>query len=160
MSGTEDKREQIEQKKQLYLQRVNQLYTNVKGWLKDEKLILVFADLEIIDALGSYESSSLTVKSPTGKKLAEFQPKGTSVVLAEGLINVEGWLGIEYLAYMIDGGPCLTKMASDAEDKWIKEPYYSAIIVDGWYWIDGTHKDSAHRIDKELLLKLIFHVSE
>ncbi len=158
MSGTEDKREQIEQKKQLYLQRVEQLYTNIQDWLKDEELILVPSDFEIIDAFGSYKGTLLTVKTPTGKKLAEFQPRGASVVLAEGLINVDGWLGSEYLAYMVDGGPCFIRLTNDNEEKkWT--PYYSAIQVDGWYWIDGTQKDGAHIVDKTLLLELIFYVS-
>jgi hypothetical protein len=160
MSGTEDKREQIEQKKQLYLQRVEQLYANIKDWLKDEQLVLVPTDLEIIDTLGSYKSTLLTIKTPTGKTLAEFNPRGASINLAEGLINIEGWLGSEYLAYMVDGGPCLVKLNTDEKNKWTKEPYYSSMSVDGWYWMDGTQKDSAHIVDKALLLMLIFHVSD
>jgi len=160
MSVTEDKRKQLEQKKKLYLQRVNQLFTDIQAWLQDEKLIAVLTELEIVDTLGNYNVTLLTIKTPTGKKLVDFRPRGVLAILAEGLIYIEGWLGIEYLAYMVDGGSYFFKTEINEKKEWIKTPYYSTVSVDGWYWIDGTQKDSAHKMDKALLLKLIFHVSE
>ena len=63
--------EHTEQKKQLYLQRVNQLYDDINIWLKDEQLIVVPKEFEVIEALGRYKCSLLNVQTPKGKKLAE-----------------------------------------------------------------------------------------
>jgi len=150
--------EEIERKKQLYLQRVNQLYDHIQDWLKDEKLVLVPTEFDIVDALGTYKGTSLSIKRQSAKTLAEFRPRGTSVALTEGVINIEGWLGGEYLAYMVDGGPSLLKLNVETNE-YIKESYYPAIKVDGWYWMEGTQKNNAHLMNKALLLKLIYYVS-
>jgi len=36
----EQQPEVVEDKKQIYLQRVNQLYTDIRNWLQDEPLVL------------------------------------------------------------------------------------------------------------------------
>jgi hypothetical protein len=43
-------------KKQLYLQRVNQLYTDIRNWLQDEPLILEPGEIDVIEALGQYKA--------------------------------------------------------------------------------------------------------
>jgi len=152
--------EQAEQKKQLYLQRVNQLYDDIKVWLKDEQLIVVPKAFEIVEVLGCYQGTLLTIQSAKGKILAEIQPDGASVILAEGLIYINGWLGQEYLAYMVNGGPYSFRKSAKHKQEYVKHFFYPSIDADGWYWIDGIQENSAHTINKALLLKLISYVSE
>lgn len=147
-------------KKNIYLQRVNQLYDDIKVWLKDEKLLVVPKTFEIVEVLGRYQGTSLSIQSPTGNTLADIIPQGASVILAEGLIDIEGWLGQEYIAYMVNGGPYSFIPSAKDKNKHIKHFFYPTIEADGWYWIDGIQENSAHIVNKALLLKLIHYVSE
>jgi len=148
-----------EQRKQLYLQRVNQLYDDIKIWLKDEQLVVVSKEFEIVELLGHYQSSLLIIKTPKGKNLAEFRPDGASVILAEGLININGWLGPEYLAYMVNGGPYSFRHSAQNQNEYIKHFFYPTIDADGWYWIEEKLNSEVHFLNKESLFELISRVS-
>jgi hypothetical protein len=146
-------------KKQIYLQRVNQLYENIKIWLKDEKLVIVPKTFEIVEVLGRYQSTSLSIKSPTGDTLADIIPQGASVILAEGLIDIDGWLGQEYLAYMVNGGPYSFRRSAKDKNKHIKHFFYPSIEADGWYWVEEKLNSEVHFLNKNSLLQLISQVS-
>jgi len=92
-------------KKQLYLQRLNQFYTDIRNWLQDEPLIVEPGETDMIEALGQYKAPQLFIKSEAGEVLAAFQPTGASVLLAEGAMDVKGGIGLEYVLYMLKSEP-------------------------------------------------------
>jgi hypothetical protein len=141
--------EDVEQQKQRYLQRVNQLYANIQGWLLEGSLIVTISDFEIEEVLGCYHVPKLSITTGQGERLADFEPAGTSVIGpigAEGLIMVEGWLNSAYLLYLR------------------RDTYYSSksseVEVDGWYWREQRLDTSPHWLDNNWLLELITWVSD
>ncbi|MDM8561752.1 hypothetical protein QUF54_00180 [Candidatus Marithioploca araucensis] len=136
--------------KQRYLTRVNQLYSDITCWLKDQKeLHLEQHAVEIgEDLTGFYTAPTLVVSSPN-EWLAEFKPEGACIIEAEGRIDLLALLGIEYIIYMVNGGPILggQKMFKD-------------IDADGWYWTENNLKNKAHFMNQENFLKLFKQVTE
>jgi hypothetical protein len=133
-----------EAKKHLYLQRINQLYAKIGNWLQDEPLILENGKIEVIEALGKYKAPQLTIKTQKGEQLAEFKPAGASVLLAEGTIDVEGWLDRGYVVYMLASNP---------------QTFYN-IKVDGWYWQEQRLNTEPHFLNKTWLLQIVTWVSD
>jgi hypothetical protein len=136
----------VAQQQQLYLQRVLQLYANIKDWLQDKALLVSTNDLEIEEVLGCYHVPKLAIATAAGDQLAEFRPEGASVVGAEGLILVKGWLRRGYVLYVRKNG----YYYGHSED----------IPVDGWYWEEQRLNTPPHLIDKRWLLELITWVSD
>lgn len=125
--------------KQRYLTRVNQLYNDIIHWLKDRKELRIEQHSVEIgeDLTGFYTAPTLVISSPT-EKLAEFKPEGACIIEAEGRIDVLGWLGIEYIIYMVNGGPILGG-----------QQMFKDIEADGWYWTENNLKNKAHFMNQE-----------
>jgi hypothetical protein len=151
--------QQAEQKKQVYLTRVNQLFGDLKNWLKDETLQVKQQNIEIIEKFtGPYTVPSLSISTQSGQKLADINPRGAYVILAEGLIDVDGGFGTEHITFMVDGGP-YSYIPKD-NTQLIKEPMFKNIDDNGWYWIEETTDEKVHFINnKNALLDVITKVS-
>jgi len=143
----------IAEQKRVYLQRVNQLYQNIQDWLKNNDLVCTQSVVEIAETLGEYLVPTLAIQTAAGEDLAALKPVGADVLLAEGMIEVTGWLDHNYVLYLLAGGPTFLDPAG------IKHPYYKGIGEEGWYWINrlNTH---ALRLNKPSLLQLITWVSD
>jgi predicted nucleic acid-binding protein len=94
--------------------------------------------------LGKYKAPQLTIKTQQGEPLAAFKPAGASVLLAEGTIDVEGWLDRGYIVYMLANSP---------------QTFYHT-PVDGWYWQEQRLNTDPHFLNKTWLLQLITWVSD
>jgi len=140
--------ETARQKIHLYLKRVEQLYTDIRAWLADENLKVVDTRVDILEQMAAYQVTGLSIQTQAGKVLADIKPAGASVIVAEGRIDVEGWLGTEYLLYMLKARPELGK------------PLYKGLNQDAWYWIEDSYRNRAHCLEKSLLLELITLVSD
>ena len=139
-----------QQKVQRYVKRIEHLYTEIRAWLVEENLNLKVIDtrVEVLEQMAAYKITGLSVQTKTGKVLAEIKPAGASVIVAEGRIDLNGWLGTEYLLYMLKHRPELGK------------PLYKGLDEDAWYWIEDSYRNRAHRLDKTLFLELITLVSD
>lgn len=143
-----------ESKQQIYLQRINQLHTNIKNWLQDEPFILEISNIDIIEVLGNYQVAQLSIKTKNGETLAKLLSKGTAVLLGEGLIEMEGKVGTESIIYMLKGGLMIT-------DRYGKNrPMYKGINENGWYWIEDSYRNKAHLMNQALIKDLITLVSD
>ncbi len=118
-----------EQLKQGYLAKVNQLFGDIKNWLKDTDLHVEQQQTQLAEVLtGDYLAPVLSI-TQNQEKLADIVPIGACIIEAEGRVDVEG-LGIEHIAYLVNGGPRLSagrKMFPDVD-------------ADGWYWINLSGK--------------------
>ena len=101
------------------------------------------AKIEIQEVLGCYDVPMLSIQNQTGEVLADIKPAGASVLGAEGLIMVEGWLDKGFVLY-------LRKGSTDNED----------IETDGWFWEEQRLNVSPHLLNKTWFLKLITWVSD
>jgi len=137
--------ELVEHKKQVYLQRIHELYRDLRTWLKDLPLQVEESETGIHEALGRYQVPVLTVKTAAGELLAAFKPTGASVLLAEGAIDVKG-LFREYVVYMVVGYP--------------QQGYFN-LKTDGWYWMQERLDVDPHLLNNpNTLLQLITWVSD
>jgi len=150
-----------EQKKQVYLSRVNQLFGNIQNWLKDEARVEQ-QEIEVTEKFtGTYTAPVLSISTQTGEKLAEIKPRGVYIILAEGIIDVEGEFGHENITYMVDGGPDSYKANPQNPVQILTEKRFKEIDDDGWYWIEDTLEDKVHFVNnKNALLEMITQVSE
>ncbi len=144
----------------VYLERVEQLYLSIKPWLAEEQLLFVSSQIDVIEQRASYKTIQLSIKAQENKTLAETKPKGSRVLLGEGLVEIEGWLGKESLIYMIKDGLQMTKPDRYDSNKLITVPMYKGIDADGWYWIENSRRNRAHLLNKSLFLELITFVSD
>lgn len=142
--------EATRQKIHLYLERVEQLYTDIRTWLADENLNLkvVNTRVDILEQMAAYQVTGLSVRTQAGKVLADIKPAGALVIVAEGRVEVKGSLGTEHLLYMLKPRPELGK------------PLYKGLNQDAWYWIQDSYRNRAHCLEKKRLLELITLVSD
>ncbi len=139
-----------EQLKQNYLTKVNQLFGDIKNWLKDTNLHVEQQETKIAEVLtGDYLAPTLSI-SINQEKLAKIVPIGACIIEAEGRIDVEGWLGIEHIAYLINGGPRLgagRKMFPD-------------VNCDGWYWLENNLSGRAHLMSQSSFLNVFTQATD
>jgi hypothetical protein len=140
--------EAARQKIHLYVERIEQLYTDIRAWLAKENLVVIDTCIEILEQMATYQVTGLSVQTQAGKVLAEIKPAAASVIVAEGRIDVVGWLGTEYLLYMLKHRPELGK------------PLYKGLNQDAWYWIEDSYRNRAHSLEASILLELITLVSD
>lgn len=131
-----------------YVERIEQLYTKIRKWLAETNLVIIETRISILEQIADYKVTGLLIKTQAGKTLAEIKPAAASVIIAEGKIDMVGWLGTEYLLYMLKPRPELGTAL------------YKGITQDDWYWIEDSYRNRAHRIEKNLLLELITLVSD
>ncbi|KHD11402.1 hypothetical protein PN36_10995 [Candidatus Thiomargarita nelsonii] len=74
----------VEKKVELYLERVNDFYSQIKDWFKDELEVATYP-IQVGEPLGTYEAPALGIRDKE-ETLANLTPKGATVILAEGLL--------------------------------------------------------------------------
>lgn len=80
---TDKESQQAEQKKQIYITRVNKLINNIKDWFKNESLHIEQQQIEIKEKLtGAYTIPALSISTQTGQQLATIQPRCAYIILA------------------------------------------------------------------------------
>jgi len=139
------------EKQQLYLKKVNQFFAQVKSWLSDDFEIIFTENYQVEDETGKYQTPSLSIlkKEPSKPLVADLFPKGTSVLIGEGFIEVHGIYGEESFIYMLKDGWVI-------QDRFGKiRPMYRGVKIDGWYWLESYHRNQATLIDKEVLMDVL-----
>ncbi|MEK8016133.1 MAG: hypothetical protein VSS75_004635 [Candidatus Parabeggiatoa sp.] len=141
-------------KVQLYLDRVSDLFSQIKTWFKGE-LEIATDVIQVGEPLGTYEAPSLIIREK-GKEdiLANITPKGAGVILTEGMLEMKGWLDRIHLDYMNKGGPQVTLVPGKIQ------PVFKGINQEGWYWIVDPVTKTTRFADKALLLEMITWVSD
>ncbi|OQW92264.1 MAG: hypothetical protein BWK78_02210 [Thiotrichaceae bacterium IS1] len=148
------------EKQQIYLDRVGQFFAQVNNWIPSE-----FNRIEttqwVTDNTGKYEVPVLSMSIPQPPTpeiddgaIADLLPEGTSVLMGEGLIKMKGMFGEEWIMYLL-------KESVKIRDRFGRErPMFKGIRTDGWYWIEDTHRNRAHLMNREIFLELVTFVSE
>jgi hypothetical protein len=144
---------QMKQKQQLYLKRIDQFFAQIKNWLSDDFEIILTENYLIEDEAGKYQTPSLSIvkkeASKPNKKVVDLFPKGTSVLMGEGFIEVHGVYGEESFIYMLKDGWVI-------QDRFGKiRPMYKEVKTDGWYWLESYHRNKASLVDKDVLMDVL-----
>jgi hypothetical protein len=142
------------QKIQLYLGRVNDFFSQINDWFKDDLEVTTFP-IQVGETLGTYEAPAIDIREKgQTESLANITPKGANVILTEGMLEMKGWIDRAHFDYMINGGPQVTMVPGK------KLPMFKGINQDGWYWIVNPVTRTTRFADKSLLLELITLVSD
>ena len=136
---------------QRYQQRLDHLYDNIKKWVEKENFIVTTYSSEIFEESESYLASALLIHTHGGKVLAHLKPQGVSVVLAEGLVEVENWWENEHLIYLPAGGPHIK------DECGVQQVVYDGVEQAGWYW--DRLNTCPHLLNKTVFLELLNWIS-
>lgn len=140
--------------KQLYLQRVNHFYQQVRNWYTEKNFRFSTEERIFRDKLGTYQSALLAIKTQEEELLAKLVPMGASSLLGEGVIEIINWLREEHIVYLPLGGP--TIMLPSGE----RQPTLKGVNQEGWYWLEDPCTRQTRLVDKDRLLNLITRVSD
>ncbi|MDM8558302.1 hypothetical protein [Candidatus Parabeggiatoa sp. HSG14] len=144
MAFIEEQQQQAEQHKQLFLQRLNQLFDDIKMWVEEEDLHVEQQEIEIIEkVLGTHRVPSLSIYTEEQQKLVDIIPVYAFSIVAEGLIDIKGEEGKEYIVYLRPG----------------EQTFYD-IYAENWYWIKSMTHNTVYKINKDILFLLIASVSD
>ncbi len=134
---------------QTYLQRVDQLYVDVRDWMKGLEPDAQFTETVIDiaeEATGAYKAKSLDI-ARKGKPALRLIPRGRYMVGAEGRVDVRSRLGREILVWVRSGGPALGFRTSadggDAPEELSGRAMFPG-IAQGWAWADEDHRALQH----------------
>ncbi len=142
-----------------YLQRLHDLYTQVRGWLADQPVRLSEKNVEVSEMLpGQYQAPSLEVASQTGAPIAVLQPIGSWIIGALGRVDLNGTNDTAVLLYLPAGGGQWQISIAGEETK--TAPFFRGVDRLGWYWIENVRLGRARSIDSELFLDLLVEVSD
>ena len=143
MTFLEEAREQAEQIQQTFLDRLEQLFADIQIWVTSEGLYIEQNEIEITEKIiGNYIAPTLTVLTPKQQKLVDIVPTCAFVIVADGVVKINGAMGQQVLAYLRP-----------------EEQTIYNIAADNWYWIEYTRDNQVHRLNKAILFKLINMVS-
>jgi hypothetical protein len=144
MNFIEEQRQQSEQNKRLFLDRVNQLFDDINVWIKEENLYLEQQRIEITEEIiGTYTAPKLSIHTASQQKLVEIIPIYAFSIVAEGLMDIRGQLGKEYIAYLRPSEQTIYHIGND-----------------NWYWIENMSHSRVYVMNKSRLFEIITLVSD
>jgi hypothetical protein len=134
---------------QTYLQRVGQLYADVRNWMTALEPSAQFSEthFELVEeATGAYKARSLEIARP-GRPPLRLIPRGRYVVGAEGRVDVRSRLGHEILLWVRVGGPAVGFRSptglGKAPEELIGRPMFPG-VAEGWAWSDEDRGELKH----------------
>lgn len=157
MISPEQTLDHAHEQQQRYLQRVADFFAQVCAWLPDE-LETVEIKRTIEDETGQYEVSGIAIVrkevAEPDDAVADLLPEGSSVLLAEGLIELSGAFGTESILYMVKD----SLIICDAAGK--ERPMFKGLEQDGWYWLENKNPITALALNADLFMELLAMVSD
>jgi hypothetical protein len=134
---------------QTYLQRVDRLYADVRGWMTTLEPTAQYSEtpIELVEeATGAYKAKSLEIARP-GRPALRIIPRGRYMVGAEGRVDVRSRLGREILVWVSTGGPALgfrfSPRRGEGPEELSGRPMFPG-IAEGWAWSDEDRGELVH----------------
>src|SRR5216683_1999689 len=154
-SPREDTRAQV----RIYQKRLDQLFKQIREWLKGTGIRLKETQISIDEGFpNSYKAKALDLLDG-GRLIAKVTPAGFRIIGAEGRVDLVGTLDTQSMVYLINGGPTVTA-AAGSDGIVHKRPLYSGVKGSGWYWIENARLGRAKRLTRQLFRDLVKEVSD
>ena len=153
----------VDQKKKDYLKWLNELYQDIKKWVKTRALVVKEKEVNLNEELlGQYKAPGLIIIDKKGEKIAELQPVGAQIIGANGRVDLIGKLDQMYLVYLEPSGPSLsiTEKVTNEKTQKPSRPLFRGVDNPGWYWIESARLGRARVATEELFLDLLTEVSD
>jgi hypothetical protein len=144
MTLIKEAQQQADKIQQTFLTRLNQLFDDINYWVADRHWQTEYVPTMITEkVIGTYTVPSLTILTNSRQKVVDIVPKCAFVIVAEGIVSINGTMSSEHLAYL-----CATEQS------------IYPISKDHWYWIDYSHqRNRAYLINKQLFFNLLDKVT-
>lgn len=147
---------EMEEKQQRYIERVNDLFTQIKTWLPKD-LTTVDIPRTIQDETGEYDAFGLALVKKNMPEpddaVADLFPQGCSALLAEGMIDLDGPYGTVSIVYLEKSK--VLWLPRDGKSR----PIFNGVEHDGWYWLEDPLSSRMLPMNAALLLELLEMVS-
>ena len=145
-----------------YLQRVDDLLTQIEGWSSKKGLITQRYPVELNEeAYGAYPAEGLRLSTAKGGRLGVLMPVGASIIGAKGRVDFEGTIDQAILVDWDVGGPVFETCIKVGEEvKTTRQPIYRGVDEAGWYWVESRQLSRAHRLNERLFIDLLRMVSD
>ena len=145
-----------EVKQRDYLEKVGRFYYQVQNWIHNDFDFAITENCPILDTIGTYPVEILSIyqKNTPEPTLADLFPQGTAVFMGEGLIELKGIFGTEWIIYMSKDGIII-------DNEFDKVTHiYKGIEKDGWYWLEESEETKPLMMNKALFINLLSLVSD
>jgi len=143
-----------QEKQQLYLEKINQFFGQVKAWLPHSFETVRTENNPIEDKTGEYQTPILSIvkKDQPNDMVVDLLPEGISFLTDDALIEIQGTDDEAEMIYMQENNRRYTVRNGE------KCPMYEGFVQNGWYWI--TDLNQIRLITKERFIELLNQVSE
>ncbi len=156
MAATAEAATEKVERQGIYLERINEFFAQVKTWLTDD-LAKVPIPRHISDETGEYDAFGMAIVKKDIQEpddtVADLLPQGCSVLLAEGMIELDGPYGSESVVYLEQSKIMLLPRNGKTR------PMFKGVDHDGWYWLEDPRRSRMLPMDSELLFELLEMVS-
>ncbi len=134
---------------QVYRDRLNELYCQVRGWVADRRPGTTFSESTVAlseESTGAYGAVSLdfVYADAGGIRLI---PRGIFMVGAQGRVDVRSKLGRQMLVWVRSEGPSVTTAVADSastsDEIAISRPLFPD-VPQGWAWTDDRRNRLVH----------------
>lgn len=153
-------KEKVRQKIDAYNKRVDALYHQVCGWLKEENIQFQNKESGITlteAASGAYKTKRLDVFTKDEERLFSLVPIGAWIINAEGAVELEGDSGAERLVYIHEEQPADNRIESEKEKILNKLSITSK--EEGWHWVDERIIGKKPLLKKEVFQALLERIN-
>jgi hypothetical protein len=158
-SADSSQRESTRAQVRTYQERLEQLFKQIREWLKDTGIRLKERQISINEGFpDSFKAKALDLVD-SGKLIVKVTPAGFRIIGAEGRADLVGTLDTQSIVYLINGGPTVPT-ASGSDGIVHKRPLYSGVKGSGWYWIENARLGRAKRLTRQLFRDLVKEVSD
>jgi hypothetical protein len=145
----------------IYLEWVRALYRSIRSWVDGTPFRIEEHEIEIQDGDDTYAAPALIVRSPGEGDIADIRPVGSSIIGAEGRIDIVGRASTENLVYLLEGGSQVHyKVSEPAALHEHRRPLFAGISHPGWYWIEEKRLGRARPVDRQLFLELLSEAAD
>lgn len=153
---------EAEKKLNSFLKKVDELLSSIEAWSQDENLITTRMKISISEEdCGIYDIEKLLISEKTGQEIAQIIPISSSVLGANGRVDIKGLYDNAILVELNKGGPTITTTVSDGGEKYTRvKPLYRGIDEDGWYWIERNASSKGRKITRDMFFELLDEVSD
>ena len=149
-----------EQMRDEFLNRVDELYTQVRKWIAEYDPNAEFSDEDVMlneEPVAPYQAKILVIKRPAYKPV-RLIPRGRWIIGAEGRVDMKSDLGTETLVYVSEGGPTIKIDMITENGKVIEKSTIQPIGYDvarGWVFIQNRQIGMLPSLDADLFFLLL-----
>jgi len=150
------------QKVLIYRDRVVGFYEQVSNWLKGTPLQMGHKSITLQeDVFGTFEMPVLEISAASGRRVAQLQPIGASVIGAEGRVDLVGDRDRQSILYFGTEGPHIdVSVDSGGGTTRISHRLFKGVTVAGWYWLEDARLGRARSLDEGLFKELLRGVAD